>query len=50
MYLALAAIVQRFNFQFVDVTAEGFECESDQFVIATKAKGVMKAFVTPYNT
>lgn len=46
MYLILCAFVQRFNFQFVDASAEDFECDSDQFIIGTKGRGVLKAFVT----
>jgi hypothetical protein len=49
MYLVLAALVERFNFQFEDISAEDFECNSDQFVIGTRGKCVLKALVTPYN-
>lgn len=45
LYLALAALVQRFTFDFMGAKAEDFECESDQFVIGTKGKGVLKAHV-----
>jgi len=48
MYLVLAALVQRYNFQFVDVSAKDFECESDQFVISTKAGGNLNGFITSY--
>jgi hypothetical protein len=29
MYLVLAALVDRFDFQFEDIGAEDFECNSD---------------------
>lgn len=45
MYLALATLVQRFTFDFVGAKAEDFQCESDQFVIGTKGRGVLKAHV-----
>ncbi|XDG05685.1 hypothetical protein ABKA04_005300 [Annulohypoxylon sp. FPYF3050] len=45
MYLVLAALVQRFDFQFEDSKAEDFECESDQFTIGTKGKGLLKAHI-----
>lgn len=45
LYLALAALIQRFNFEFIGTKAEDFECNSDQFVIGTKGKGVLKAHV-----
>lgn len=48
MYLVLAPLVQRFDFQFEGTSAEGFECESDQFIIGTKTRGVLNAFVIPY--
>ncbi|KUJ18476.1 cytochrome P450 [Mollisia scopiformis] len=46
MYLVLPALVQQFNFQFDGTIAEDFVCESDQFIIGTKGKGSLKAFVT----
>ncbi|ROV86947.1 hypothetical protein VMCG_10772 [Cytospora schulzeri] len=45
MYLVLATLVQRFDFQFTRAKAEDFECDSDQFVIGTKGKGQLEAFV-----
>lgn len=48
MYLVLAALVQCFDFQFKGISGEDFECKSDQFIIGTKGKGVLKALVTPY--
>lgn len=45
LYLGLAALVQRFDFEFIGAKAEDFECDSDQFVIGTKGKGVLKAHV-----
>ncbi|KAH6677237.1 trichodiene oxygenase, partial [Halenospora varia] len=48
MYMVLAALVQRFNFQFDGVSSKDFECESDQFIIGTKESGKLNAFITPY--
>lgn len=45
LYLGLAALVQSFTFEFVGAKAEDFECDSDQFVIGTNGKGVLKAHV-----
>ncbi|KAF7950152.1 hypothetical protein EAE96_007447 [Botrytis aclada] len=46
IYMLLAALVQRFDFQFEGVTSKNFECESDQFIIGTSGKGVLNAVVT----
>lgn len=46
MYLVLAALVQHFSFQFEGAKAEDFECDSDQFVIGTKGKGLLEAHVS----
>ncbi|KAI1137268.1 cytochrome P450 [Hypoxylon sp. FL0543] len=46
LYLALAALVQRFDFQFKGAKAEDFECDSDQFVVGTKGKGLLEAHVS----
>lgn len=43
LYMALAALVQQFNFDFVGASAEDFECVSDQFVIGTRGKGILNA-------
>lgn len=48
MYLALSALILSFNFELVDANAEDFECDSDQFVVGTKGKNVLKAFVASY--
>lgn len=48
MYMVLAALVQRFNFQFDGVSSKDFECESDQFIIGTKENGKLNVFITPY--
>jgi len=49
MYLALAELVQEFDFQFENTSAEDFECVGDQFIIGTKAKGNVSAFVSEYS-
>ncbi|OTB06228.1 hypothetical protein M426DRAFT_72312 [Hypoxylon sp. CI-4A] len=46
MYLLVAILVDRLDFQFFDAKAEDFECDSDQFAIGTKGKGVLKATVS----
>lgn len=46
MYLVLAILVQRYDFEFQGVTAKDLEAESDQFAIATRSKGVMHASVS----
>jgi hypothetical protein len=46
MYLNIAALVQHFDFQFEDVKATDFEMVSDQFIIGTKTRSVLKAHVT----
>lgn len=48
MYLVLAALVQRFNFEFKNINEKDFECDSDQFIIGTPSKGVLNALVTPH--
>lgn len=46
MYLAVAALVQKFNFTFPTAKAEDFECISDQFIIGTRSKGSLEAVVS----
>lgn len=46
LYLLLAGLVDRFDFDYINAQAEDFECNSDQFAIGTKGKGVLKATVT----
>ncbi|KAI1505309.1 cytochrome P450 [Biscogniauxia marginata] len=48
MYLFLAALVQSFNFEIKDATAEDFEFERDNFGIGTKAQCNLIARITPY--
>ncbi|KAI1329342.1 cytochrome P450 [Xylariaceae sp. FL0255] len=43
MYLIVAALVNCFDFQYINVQAEDLECNSDQFAIGTKSKGVLNA-------
>lgn len=45
MYLILATMIRRFDFEFEGATAEDFMASSDQFIIGTKGKGVLKAAV-----
>jgi hypothetical protein len=49
IYLAVAALVQKFDFRFEGSSAEGFELESDQFIVRTRGKGFLNAFVSVYN-
>lgn len=43
MYVLLAALVQRFDFEFHGAKAEDFLFSSDQFIIGTTGRGVLKA-------
>jgi hypothetical protein len=43
MYLCIAAIVVQFDFRFERATAQDFECDSDQFIVGTRGKGVLDA-------
>ncbi|ETS86515.1 hypothetical protein PFICI_00343 [Pestalotiopsis fici W106-1] len=43
MYLILAALTRRFDFNFQDVTAKEYERESDQYTIGVKAGTILKA-------
>ncbi|EPE32163.1 Cytochrome P450 [Glarea lozoyensis ATCC 20868] len=46
IYLVLSTLVQRFDFDFKDVSGKDFECNSDQFIIGTPSNGVLNATVT----
>ncbi|KAI1276338.1 trichodiene oxygenase [Xylaria sp. FL0933] len=46
LYIVVATLVQRFDFTFPSATAEDFVCDSDQFLIQTKAKGHLYAIPT----
>ncbi|KAM7211722.1 Cytochrome P450 [Rhypophila decipiens] len=47
MYLVMAALVQKFDFDFKGLTHEDhFEVMSDQFIISTKGKAVLQARVS----
>ncbi|KAI2628595.1 cytochrome P450 [Hypoxylon sp. NC1633] len=46
LYLIVATLVQRFDFQFEGVTGEDFECTSDQFIIGNNIKGMLHAIAT----
>lgn len=48
MYIVLAALVQRFDFQFDGISAKDFESHSDQFIIGNRENGNLSAFVTQY--
>jgi hypothetical protein len=48
IYLSLAKFALCFNFKFVDVEATDFVMESDQYIIGTKGKCVLKAHVIPH--
>jgi hypothetical protein len=43
MYLVVAMLVQRYDFEFHDVTARDLQAESDQFAIGTRCKGIVHA-------
>ncbi|KAI0146123.1 trichodiene oxygenase [Xylariaceae sp. FL1272] len=46
MYLLVAALVDRFNFEMKNVSAEDLVCDSDQFAVGTKSRGVLNANVS----
>ncbi|RYP32942.1 hypothetical protein DL767_004958 [Monosporascus sp. MG133] len=46
MYHVVAAVVQRFDFQFEGASAKDFECESDQFAIRTYGGGILNTRVS----
>lgn len=45
MYIVLAALIRRFDFQFFDTKAEDFEVVSDQFVTGIRGNGLLEAHV-----
>jgi hypothetical protein len=47
MHLCVCSLVQQFDFEFKGTTAGDFEWESDQFVIRTKGRNLLKAVVKP---
>ncbi|KAI0506709.1 trichodiene oxygenase [Xylaria bambusicola] len=50
LYLLLSGLVDRFDFHYLNSRAEDFECNSDQFAIGTKGKGVLEATVSVRNS
>ncbi|KJZ71258.1 hypothetical protein HIM_09331 [Hirsutella minnesotensis 3608] len=46
MYFLVAALVQRFDFDFGNVPQNHFEFVSDQFIIGTRGKAILEGFVT----
>ncbi|KAJ8131880.1 hypothetical protein O1611_g1741 [Lasiodiplodia mahajangana] len=46
LYLVVATLVQRFDFEFPNASAEDFVCDSDQFLIRTKGRGHLYAIPT----
>ncbi|KAH7302943.1 putative Trichodiene oxygenase [Stachybotrys elegans] len=48
LYLVIAELAQRFDFDFQGLTADHFEIESDRFILSTKGKAILKASVTSY--
>ncbi|KAI1441145.1 cytochrome P450 [Annulohypoxylon stygium] len=46
MYLLVANLVDRFDFGYLNARAKDFECDSDQFAIGTRGKGVLEATVS----
>ena len=47
LYLVVATLIRRFDFDFGNVKAEDVECVSDQFVIGTKEQNGLEVLVTP---
>jgi len=48
MYIALAALAPRFDFQFYDANAADFLASFDQFAIGTRSGGHLKATVSSH--
>ncbi|KAK8023577.1 cytochrome P450 [Apiospora rasikravindrae] len=46
LYLVVAALVQRFDFQFDPAALADLECSSDQFIIGTSGRDGLKTFVS----
>ncbi|KAI1146658.1 trichodiene oxygenase [Nemania diffusa] len=46
LYMVVATLVQRFDFEFPNASADDFVCDSDQFLIRTKARGHLYAIPT----
>jgi hypothetical protein len=46
----MAALVQKFDFDFRGLTADHFQVMSDQFIISTKGKAVLEALVSLHQT
>ncbi|KAI1122577.1 trichodiene oxygenase [Nemania abortiva] len=46
LYISVATLVQRFDFEFPNASAEDFVCDSDQFLIRTKGRGHLHAVPT----
>ncbi|KAI0173480.1 cytochrome P450 [Hypoxylon sp. FL1284] len=47
MYIMLAALIRRFDFNFQDIEVRDLELESDQYTIGVKAGAVLKAYLVP---
>ncbi|KAI0401638.1 trichodiene oxygenase [Xylaria palmicola] len=45
LYIVVATLIQRFDFEFHNATPEDFLCDSDQFLIRTKSRG--RLYATP---
>lgn len=48
MYIAIAALVQRFDFELIDAGAKDVKCTSDQFIVGTADQSGIKAIVKKY--
>lgn len=48
LYLVVAELVQRFDFEFRDVKDNHFDIELDGFTVAIYGKSVLRAVVKPY--
>jgi hypothetical protein len=49
LYLAVAALAQKFDFRLKGSSAGDFKGESDQFIVGTRGKGFVNAFVSVHN-
>lgn len=48
--MALATLLQCFNFEFQDIKAAGPKMQSDGFILGRKAKSHLKCIITLYET
>lgn len=48
MYIVIAAVVQRFDFELIDAGPKDVKCATDQFIVGTEDQSGIKAIVKKY--